>query len=55
MRKDLGLAQSAARMTNSITPLGALALQVYNLMCEHGYDGKDFSSVYKFIEKKRLN
>ena len=55
MRKDLNLAQSAARMTSSVTPLGALALQIYNLMCEHGYEGKDFSSVYKFIERKGLN
>ncbi len=52
MRKDLKLAQSAAQSTSTITPLGALALQVYELMCQNGYEEKDFSSVYKFIERK---
>ena len=51
MRKDLRLAQSAAQSTSTITPLGALALQMYELMCQNGYGGKDFSSVYKFIER----
>ena len=51
MRKDLNLAQTAAINTKSITPMGSLALHIYNIMCQHGYDGKDFSSVYKFLEQ----
>ncbi len=53
MRKDLRLAQSAARTTSAITPLGALSLQMYELMCQNGYDEKDFSSVFKFIENNK--
>ena len=52
MRKDLNLAQNAAIDTKSITPMGSLALHIYNLMCQNGYDSKDFSSVYKFLEEK---
>ena len=52
MRKDLNLAQNAAINTKSITPMGSLALHIYNLMCQNGYDSKDFSSVYKFLEEK---
>ena len=51
MRKDLNLAQSAAIGSKSVTPMGSLALHIYNLMCQHGYEKKDFSSVYKFLEQ----
>lgn len=53
MRKDLNLAQSAAVGTKSVTPMGALALHIYNLMCLHGYGKKDFSSVFKFLEEDK--
>lgn len=49
--QDLGLAQNAAVGTRTITPLGATCLQIYSLMCQHGFDEKDFSSVFKFIEQ----
>ena len=52
--QDLGLAQNAAITTKTITPLGALALQMYNLMCQHNYGQKDFSSVFEFMERKDL-
>jgi 3-hydroxyisobutyrate dehydrogenase len=52
MRKDLNLAQNAAVSNKSITPMGSLALSIYNLMCQHGFEYKDFSSVYKFMEQK---
>jgi 3-hydroxyisobutyrate dehydrogenase-like beta-hydroxyacid dehydrogenase len=32
-------------------PLGAQALQVYNLISAHGGGGKDFSYVYEFLKK----
>lgn len=50
MTKDLGLAQTAAQSTFSPTPLGALALQVYRLMCNSGYSAKDFAAVYQFLQ-----
>lgn len=53
MRKDLNLAQTAAISNKAITPMGSLALHVYNLMCQNGYDAKDFSSVYKFLEQNK--
>lgn len=52
MTKDLGLSQDAATRTKSATPLGSLAHQMYRVMCNSGYSGKDFSSAYEFIKKK---
>jgi len=49
--QDLGLAQTAATFTVSPTPLGALALQIYRLMCNSGYTVKDFSSVFQFLQE----
>ena len=45
----------ASGNTKSVTPLGAHARQMYQLMCERGFEGRDFSSVFKFIEKKQIN
>lgn len=53
--QDLGLAQAVANSTKTATPLGALSLQLYRLMCQSGYAGKDFSSVFKFIEDQQQN
>ena len=50
----MGLALDAASSTKTTTPLGSLSRQIYQLMCKHGYAGKDFSSVFKFIEKPEL-
>jgi len=49
--QDLGLAQTAAAFTVSPTPMGALALQLYRLMCNAGYATKDFSSVFQFLQE----
>lgn len=49
MAKDLGLAQIASTDTQSPTPLGSLAHQIYRTMCQKGYGDKDFSSVYKYL------
>lgn len=51
MTKDLGLAQEAAQLTASSTPMGALALQLYRLLLKQGHGELDFSAVQKlFIE-----
>jgi 3-hydroxyisobutyrate dehydrogenase len=49
--KDLGLAQGLATKTGSPIPMGALASQIYRLMCKAGLENKDFSSVYKFMQQ----
>nr|XP_039267969.1 3-hydroxyisobutyrate dehydrogenase, mitochondrial-like [Styela clava] len=49
MCKDLGLAQTAAINTQTPTPLGSQALQMYRTMVMKGYGLKDFSSVYKYL------
>jgi L-serine 3-dehydrogenase (NAD+) len=51
MAKDLGLAQEAAQVTASSTPMGALALQLYRLLLKQGKGQKDFSVVQQlFVE-----
>lgn len=52
MTKDLNLAMEAAEGSRSLTPLGAMATQIYRIMCQKGYADKDFSSVFKFLEKE---
>ena len=43
----------AAGETKSPTPIGAMATQLYQLLCEQGYEDKDFSYIFKFIEKMK--
>jgi L-serine 3-dehydrogenase (NAD+) len=51
MAKDLGLAQEAAQVTGSSTPMGALALQLYRLLLKQGKGQQDFSVVQQlFVE-----
>lgn len=51
MAKDLGLAQEAAQVTASSTPMGALALQIYRLLLKQGKGQQDFSVVQQlFVE-----
>ncbi|WPC06256.1 3-hydroxyisobutyrate dehydrogenase [Pseudomonas benzenivorans] len=51
MAKDLGLAQEAAQVTGSSTPMGALALQLYRLLLKQGKGQRDFSVVQQlFVE-----
>ena len=49
MAKDLGLAQEAAQLTASSTPMGALALQLYRLLLKQGHGALDFSAVQKLF------
>jgi len=49
MAKDLGLAQEAAQVTASSTPMGALALQLYRLLLKQGRGQQDFSVVQKLF------
>jgi len=51
MTKDLGLAQNAAGGSGAPTPLGSLSFQIYQMMCSHGYQAKDFSAVFRFLQK----
>lgn len=52
MAKDLGLAQQAAHQTNSATPMGALAKNLYNLMQNQGKGAEDFSAIFKLYSEK---
>ena len=49
MNKDLKLANECAKQVNASTPLGAMALDIYNKFCEQGNDTKDFSAISKVI------
>lgn len=53
MAKDLGLAQQAAQQTNSATPMGALAKNLYNLMQNQGKGSEDFSAIFKLYSEKK--
>lgn len=52
MAKDLSLVLMAASSSKIPVPLGGTASQIYNLLSTHGFGGKDFSSVYEFLQKK---
>ena len=49
---SLGLSQDAATRTNTSTPMGSLAMHIYRIMCNSGYDNKDFGSAFDFLKKK---
>lgn len=49
MAKDLGLSQEAAKTANASTPLGQMALELYQEHNQNGNDTLDFSSVYNLI------
>jgi 3-hydroxyisobutyrate dehydrogenase len=49
MLKDLKLAQEAAQSTGASTPLGAEAQQLYQLFCNQGLGGLDFSGVIRLL------
>jgi len=53
MVKDLGLAQSAATATQTPTPMGSLAHQIYRIMCNKGFAKLDFSSVFQFLKEDK--
>lgn len=47
MVKDLGLSQEAALLSNSSTPMGALARSLYVNHARQGNGGRDFSSIFE--------
>ncbi len=49
MLKDLKLSQTAAQAVDASTPLGAAATALYNLYCNEGQAGVDFSGIIKLI------
>ncbi len=49
MRKDLKLAQESVTATGSISPLGAQASALYDLLCTHENEDIDFSALIKFL------
>jgi len=49
MNKDLKLAYECAKSVSADTPLGKLALEIYEKFCKEGNDDKDFSAISKVI------
>ena len=49
MNKDLKLAKECAKSVDAETPLGKMALEIYNKFCEDGNGDKDFSAISKVI------
>ena len=49
MNKDLKLAHECAKSVNAETPLGKMALEIYDQFCKDGNDTKDFSAISKVI------
>ncbi|TPH12595.1 3-hydroxyisobutyrate dehydrogenase [Litorilituus lipolyticus] len=52
MAKDLGLAMETALMSQSSTPMGALARSLYAMHAASGEGSKDFSSIFKLFNKE---
>src|SRR5699024_217775 len=51
MLKDLGLAADSALKSNSSTPLGELARNMYSIHSRNGHGLLDFSSILKMYRK----
>ena len=49
MNKDLKLANDCAKSVDAETPLGKMALEIYDQFCQEGNDAKDFSAISKVI------
>jgi len=49
MNKDLKLANECAKQVKATTPLGTMALEIYNKFCEEGNGNKDFSAISKVV------
>ena len=49
MLKDLKLAQQAAQASGATTPMGAVALQLFQLFAANGHAGEDFSSIINLL------
>jgi 3-hydroxyisobutyrate dehydrogenase len=52
MAKDLGLAMDTAIASQSSTPMGALARNLYAMHAASGQGGKDFSSIFNLFNKQ---
>ena len=52
MNKDLKLANECAKNVNANTPLGKMALEIYDQFCKEGNETKDFSAISKVIGGK---
>ncbi|WP_430455515.1 3-hydroxyisobutyrate dehydrogenase [Rheinheimera sp.] len=52
MAKDLGLASECAQQSQSTTPMGALARNLYVQHQRQGHGKLDFSSIFRFFSKK---
>lgn len=53
MLKDLGLANEAARQVHQALPLGAQALQLYEMWSRQGHGQLDFSSIIRMLQGQR--
>ena len=53
MLKDLGLAVDAANSAGAAIPLGNHATELYTTLCNNGYAGKDFSSVFEYLSNSK--
>ena len=49
MSKDLKLANECAKSVDADTPLGKMALEIYDKFCKEGNEEKDFSAISKVI------
>ena len=52
MNKDLNLAMTAAAQSGSATPMAAAAQNLYKFHQNNGNADKDFSSIFRFFDKK---
>ncbi|MDW1812745.1 NAD-binding protein, partial [Vibrio sp. Vb2362] len=52
MAKDLGLAMEAAVASQTSTPMGSLARNLFNFHNSQGNGQKDFSSLFEFYQKQ---
>ena len=52
MLKDLRLSQEASSFSNSRTPLGEKATDIYEEMEKNGTDNLDFSGVIKLLNEE---
>ena len=53
MLKDLKLAQQAAQAAGAVTPMGAEAAALYQLLVSSGLGPKDFSAMFRFLKGAR--
>lgn len=52
MAKDLGLAMEAAQQSNSVTPMGSMAKNLYTMLQHQGVGSEDFSAIFKLFSKE---